>query len=102
MIFYSHHIVDRYFSCYQLWSDLFLGYDLRIEDVDQNIGENYPSHDCEEGTAKNAASMGQEHDSVCNPLQGNNNLDSCTSEDNCTTLVHHQDSESSTTPSRNP
>lgn len=74
----------------------------RIEDVDQNIGENYPSHDCEGGTAKNAASMGQEHDSVCNPLQGNNNLDSCISEDNCTTLVHHQDSESSTTPSRNP
>ncbi|XP_058195200.1 uncharacterized protein LOC131311678 isoform X3 [Rhododendron vialii] len=74
----------------------------RIEDVDQNIEENYPSHDCEGGTAKNAASIGQEHDSVCNPLQGNNNLDSCISEDNCTTLVHHQDSESSTTPSRNP
>ncbi|KAF7124067.1 hypothetical protein RHSIM_Rhsim12G0127800 [Rhododendron simsii] len=74
----------------------------RIEDVDQNIGENYPSHDCEGGTAKNAASMGQEHDSVCNPMQGNNNLDSCISEDNCTTLLHHQDSESSTTPSRNP
>lgn len=71
----------------------------RIEDVDQNIGENFPSHDCEGGTAKNAASMGQEHDSVCNPLQGNYNLDSCISEDNCTTLVHHQDSESSTTPS---
>ncbi|KAH7857276.1 hypothetical protein Vadar_010830 [Vaccinium darrowii] len=73
--------------------------DNRIEAVDQNIGENYPCNACEGGTTENAVC--QEHDSVCNPLQGNNNLDSCISEDNCTTLVHHQDTESSTTPSRN-
>ncbi|KAE9454032.1 hypothetical protein C3L33_14064, partial [Rhododendron williamsianum] len=157
----------------------------RIEDVDQNIGENYPSHDCEGGTAKNAGLLllfsavefhggmpllkhnfiffflvliffqcsfngpgarfcmqslareqqfgllylrgmwislplitGEDVQFTCSSPQPTylepesaENMESisvteakrCASPtDNCTTLVHHQDSESSTTPSRNP
>ncbi|XP_057494180.1 uncharacterized protein LOC130779530 [Actinidia eriantha] len=69
----------------------------RIEDVYQNIGENSPRKTCEGGTANNTASVFQEHDSLNNPMQRSNNLDSCISEANCTTSAYHQDSESSTT-----
>ncbi|GFY88387.1 RUN/FYVE domain protein [Actinidia rufa] len=97
----------------------------RIEDVYQKIGENSPRKAYEGGTADNTALVSQEHDSLNNPMQRSNNLDSCISEftcssppptysepqaaanvlsisvteakANCTTSVYHQDSESSTT-----
>ncbi|KAI7996020.1 hypothetical protein LOK49_LG11G01312 [Camellia lanceoleosa] len=98
---------------------------IRIEDAYQNSGENSPSKAGEGGSEENTASVCEEHDSVNKRLQGNNNMESCISEfscsspqptysepqstpnvvsiavteakDNCTTLVYHQNFESSTT-----
>ncbi|GMP94213.1 hypothetical protein CsSME_00043749 [Camellia sinensis var. sinensis] len=98
---------------------------IRIEDAYQNSGENSPSKAGEGGSEENTASVCKEHDSVNKRLQGNNNMECCISEfscsspqptysepqstpnvvsiavteakDNCTTLVYHQNFESSTT-----
>ncbi|XP_028127522.1 myosin-13 isoform X3 [Camellia sinensis] len=91
---------------------------IRIEDAYQNTGENSPSKAGEGGSEENTASVYKEHDSVNKRLQGNNNMECCISEptysepqstpnvvsiavteakDNCTTLVYHQNFESSTT-----
>ncbi|XP_052173711.1 uncharacterized protein LOC127789018 isoform X2 [Diospyros lotus] len=93
----------------------------RIEDMCQNIEENFPCEACEGDTAENTASLCQEHDLVNCPSQGNTNLDSCISEpsslehhspanvprisatevkENDTASVYHQDSEASDNPER--